>query len=41
MSKTKLTVKVSRAIFDPNDESTQKFNVANTIVQVYMNEEWV
>jgi hypothetical protein len=36
--RTKLTVQVTKAIFDDNDESTQKFNVATTVVQVFMDD---
>lgn len=38
MQKLKLNVKVAKAIFDPNDDATQKFNQQTTIVQVFMDD---
>ena len=38
MPSLRLSVKVFKAIFDPNDDVTQKFNEGTTIVQVFMDD---
>lgn len=38
MSKTKVTIQATKAIFDPNDEGTQKFNEQTTMVQVFQDD---
>jgi hypothetical protein len=35
---TKLTVQCNKAVFDPNDDSTQKFNEQTTMFQIYMDD---